>query len=175
MPDRIIVTFIPQKWAGRKQELCIPDGEPIKVDVTQRILEEYSFKALHLLKSCSYDADDLVEGLHPDIDNHGGPFEVEGIEAALCEYFGVDDQADITEEMLAAKRNTFLSQLDSQPPATVKRRLIIDVEYDLNGENIATLEGLLEQIATGASNRGLLSGDTAATVESWSHRIEVVA
>lgn len=164
---RILGTFIKQEWGGHKGGTAI-EVETVSFDATAAVLSMSLTEITELS-----DNDDSSDTLGRSAVGWCGPCEVE-IEESILRFFGVGSKTDITEEMLAAKQEKYRSVLDSQAPPTVKRRLVIDVEYDLNGENIDTLEGLLEQIATGASNRGLLSGDTMATVESWSYKVEVI-
>lgn len=172
MSKNIIVTFIPQMYTGRKKDICINMGEPRQVDVTKRILTEMSLEEIQGLTSNSYEADYLVNGLCED---HSGPFEVEGVEEAVAGFFGVDDLPEITEELLAEKRAAFMSDQDSSPSTTVKLRLVVDVEYTPHGTPVSELFDLLEELPRFASNRGLLTGGLPAEVESWGHRVEVVA
>lgn len=52
-------------------------------------------------------------------------------------------------------------------------RLTLDVDYDLNGVDPEVLAAKLSSIADLASGEGLMSGDTEATVESWSATVTV--
>ena len=57
---------------------------------------------------------------------------------------------------------------------TLKLRLTIDVEYELNGAQQKTLENLLHEIADDASGDGYMTGDTEATVKHWSAKVTKV-
>lgn len=50
---------------------------------------------------------------------------------------------------------------------TTKIVLKIEIEYELNGESPAFLEGLLENHAAYMADEGLMSGDTDAEVVDW--------
>lgn len=54
----------------------------------------------------------------------------------------------------------------------VSLRLILDVTYNPNGVPVAELERMLEQNAKHGYNVGLLTGSTAAEVETWDCRVE---
>lgn len=54
----------------------------------------------------------------------------------------------------------------------MKARLIIDVDYELNGEKPETMLGLLGQTAEDAANMGLFSSTTEAEVNEWSYKVE---
>lgn len=57
----------------------------------------------------------------------------------------------------------------------VKLRLIVDVEYDSEGVPARVLRDMLEYIPQMASSNGMMSGDTEATVDTWSMRtVEVL-
>lgn len=167
--NRVIVTFVPQEWTGHKRDICVQFGEPRQIDVTMRILKDYTIEELHELSSNSYEADQLIDGL---ADDHNGPFEVE--EESVCSFFDVKELGDITEEMLAAKQVEFQAELGAKSE-TAKLRLVLDVEYLANGTHLDNLKFLLGEVATGAMNRGMITGNTPAEVESWRHRVEVVA
>jgi hypothetical protein len=59
---------------------------------------------------------------------------------------------------------------------TVARRLILDVVYDASecDDGVAVAQSLLLDLAGMASNRGLLSGDSPLTVETYSYRVEPI-
>lgn len=57
----------------------------------------------------------------------------------------------------------------------IKRRLIIDVAYELDEpdpQEIRQLERNLEFVATHAAGEGLLSDDSLAVVDTWDYRVE---
>lgn len=57
----------------------------------------------------------------------------------------------------------------------VKLRLIVDVEYDPEGVPTRVLRDMLEYIPQMASSNGMMTGDTEATVDTWSMRtVEVL-
>lgn len=47
-------------------------------------------------------------------------------------------------------------------------RLTLDVTYTPNGVTVDELRERLENVATGAVNEGLITGDSAAEVQTWS-------
>lgn len=51
-------------------------------------------------------------------------------------------------------------------------RLVLDVAYDANGEDVGQLRRRLEQVAHNAMSRGEVTGDSAATVALWDSRVE---
>lgn len=53
-------------------------------------------------------------------------------------------------------------------------RLTLDVDYDLNGENIKTMENHLDAVMTNAIGNGMLSGDTEAEVSSHGYTIRLI-
>ncbi len=57
---------------------------------------------------------------------------------------------------------------------TKKLRLTLDIEYYPNGVSVKTLKSMLEQIAHNAAGQGLMTGETAAEVETWSAKVEEV-
>ena len=48
-----------------------------------------------------------------------------------------------------------------------KFRLVLDVDYELNGENKEALKTILFNIPDYLANRGLLTNETDACVDSW--------
>lgn len=56
----------------------------------------------------------------------------------------------------------------------MKLRLIVDVEYDLNGTDPDALKILLGSIPRYAANVGRLTDDTPAEVVTWDARVEEV-
>lgn len=57
---------------------------------------------------------------------------------------------------------------------TIKLRLVLEVEYHLNGEDIETAVAHLDSVVGNAMNRGLLTGETDMEVEDTKTTIEVV-
>jgi hypothetical protein len=53
-----------------------------------------------------------------------------------------------------------------------KLRLVLDVDYIPDGTSKERLEEMLKDIASYAADRGLMTGDTAAYVDSWHARVE---
>jgi hypothetical protein len=47
-------------------------------------------------------------------------------------------------------------------------RLVLDVEYNLNGERIEQMKGLLRKLVAHAVGEGLLTGDSSAEVDQYS-------
>jgi len=58
-------------------------------------------------------------------------------------------------------------------PERIKLRLILDVDYELNGVTPTDAMAMLKNIAHRAADDGLMTFDTASTVESWDAHIEV--
>lgn len=54
---------------------------------------------------------------------------------------------------------------------TIKLRLTLNVEIDPQGETIDHLTRQLNRVASNAVNQGLLTGDTAATVEKYDYNV----
>lgn len=54
----------------------------------------------------------------------------------------------------------------------VKLRLTVDVHYHANGTSITKLENMLKGIADHAANRGLMTEETPAEVETWYAHVE---
>lgn len=52
--------------------------------------------------------------------------------------------------------------------------LTLEVDYDLGGETADTMKEQLRGLVDHAVSNGQLSGDTAATVESWQMRVDLV-
>lgn len=50
-------------------------------------------------------------------------------------------------------------------------QLVIDVEYEPNGESEETIRRLLDRAAFDLAGHGALTGETAAVVASWKHRV----
>lgn len=59
----------------------------------------------------------------------------------------------------------------SQQNEKARLRLILDVRYDLNGEDLAHLERHLSNVAHNAFAEGLITGGSRATVDTWSHSV----
>lgn len=55
---------------------------------------------------------------------------------------------------------------------TIKLRLTLDVEYELNGEEACFLKNNLESLVFRAMGDGLLTGDSDAEVECWTCEVE---
>jgi hypothetical protein len=60
-------------------------------------------------------------------------------------------------------------------PKTVRLRLTLDVEYELNGESVERMKAYLNEIGPRAANTGLMTGDTAAEVEEWASNVKVLS
>lgn len=54
---------------------------------------------------------------------------------------------------------------------TIPLRLILDVEFDPQGESVDTLKRNLSQVVRDAANNGTLTGETAATVEKYTFSV----
>jgi hypothetical protein len=56
-----------------------------------------------------------------------------------------------------------------------KLRLVLEVTYIPNGVPTAQLREMLEGIVTLAMGEGLVTGDTEAEVDTYTHRVETIA
>lgn len=54
---------------------------------------------------------------------------------------------------------------------TATLRLTLDVTYEANGEDIGELKRMLEQAVERSIGNGMLTGETAAEVDSWSMKV----
>ena len=54
----------------------------------------------------------------------------------------------------------------------MKLRLIVDVEYDLNGADADEIERILAFVPKHAAGEGHLTDDTLAEVVTWDARVE---
>lgn len=54
---------------------------------------------------------------------------------------------------------------------TLKLRLVLDVQYDLNGEDPVGLANYLHRLVQRAVGDGLLTGSSEATVDTYSHSV----
>lgn len=57
----------------------------------------------------------------------------------------------------------------------VTLRLTLEVEYEPNGVPVAELKNMLFDIVSRAAGDGLLTGDTPAVVDNYTHEVEVVS
>lgn len=103
---RIVGTFQRQRWSGPKQDLAIPEGEKEDFDATDAVLL-LSLEELQRLA----DHDTSSDALGLRFIRWDGPCEVAVVEA-ICDYFGVGELSDITEEALAFARQ----EANPQPP-----------------------------------------------------------
>lgn len=56
----------------------------------------------------------------------------------------------------------------------IKRRLVIDIEYNVDEcsqDDIRELDRNLDRVATQASGDGMFTNHTPAEVETWSHKV----
>lgn len=58
---------------------------------------------------------------------------------------------------------------------TINLRLVLNVTYAPNGVEESELREMLQGIVQHAANRGLLTSDTPAEVESYDHSVERIA
>lgn len=56
----------------------------------------------------------------------------------------------------------------------IKLRLVLDVEYDPQGETPESLSEMLADIAKRAASNGQMTGDTPAEVDEWRFKVEDV-
>lgn len=71
---KVWAEFQAQQWVGHNEDTCMPIGEAVEFDVTDKILQ-LPYEKLKTFKDGSYDSDDLAADL-PERRKHGGPFEV---------------------------------------------------------------------------------------------------
>lgn len=95
--QRILVQFCPLAWLGSG---TVPAGAPELVDVTDKLLQMTS-QEICRARDGSPTANELVEA---EDRGHLGPHRVM-CEQALCRYFGVEDVADVTEDVIAIRRD----------------------------------------------------------------------
>ena len=50
-------------------------------------------------------------------------------------------------------------------------RLTLDIDYDSNGVSVDILKGYLHDLVETAANRGMMTGESEATVEGWNHEV----
>jgi hypothetical protein len=102
---RIVAVFQPQAW---QNDYAIDVDGRTEVDVTEQVLA-LPLDRIHDLGDDDYDSDDLVD---VEALGHNGPFYVEVVEQ-VCEFFGVEDLAEVTEDMLLAARQATLKLPDA--------------------------------------------------------------
>lgn len=59
----------------------------------------------------------------------------------------------------------------SKKAKLVKLRLVLDVDFDPQGETVESLKDNLRQVVRDATNNGTLSGSSPATVELYEMKI----
>lgn len=57
---------------------------------------------------------------------------------------------------------------------TTRMKLELIVDIDLDGVDESIIRDNLSYIVNNAMNNGLVTGDTEATVENWTHKTEVI-
>lgn len=114
---RIFAVFQPQAWID--DNATDIDG-PKDVDVTDRVIG-LSLDQLHALQDYRDTTDNLVEGTAVALE-HKGPFTVCAVDS-VCEFFGVEELSEITEDMLSAARKSAQSKAGIQEgaPQTIER------------------------------------------------------
>ncbi|KKI36161.1 hypothetical protein VI03_25700 [Burkholderia vietnamiensis] len=93
---RIMAVFQPQAWVN---DHAMDIDHRTDVDVTDKVLS-LPLDTIHRLADDDYDTDDLVD---LQALGHNGPFYVE-VSKQVCEFFGVAELSDVTEDMLASAR-----------------------------------------------------------------------
>jgi hypothetical protein len=101
-PTAIIATWHPQAWVG---DLATRAGDPVEFDVTRAVLA-LPLAEIRTLRDDQSPIDYLADAAGVGAD-HGGPFWVE-VQQAAERFFGVDNLADVTREMLDAARAALL-------------------------------------------------------------------
>jgi len=54
----------------------------------------------------------------------------------------------------------------------IKLRLVLDIDYNPNNENLETLRGLINRMPTFLYGNGMMTGDTSAEVNEWKYIIK---
>lgn len=137
MSERIIGTFFAQAWQ-RDQAIELWNDT---FDATALLLG-WDATALQQIEDRDYSSDEIGQAFF----DHAGPHEVE-IETGLCEFFGVDHVAEITQPMVNAKRRQHAMELAQ--PVPMRLHLTLDVAYvDSNAESRTSQyrEALVERI-----------------------------
>ncbi|KVV40961.1 hypothetical protein WT27_13650 [Burkholderia territorii] len=93
---RIMAAFQPQAWVN---DHAMDIDHRTDVDVTDKVLS-LPLDTIHRLADDDYDTDDLVD---LQALGHNGPFYVE-VSKQVCEFFGVAELSDVTEDMLVSAR-----------------------------------------------------------------------
>ena len=57
----------------------------------------------------------------------------------------------------------------------VKLRLTLDITYDLNGVEEGCMREHMKDIARVAAGNGLMTGETPATVDEWTAKVEKIS
>lgn len=100
VPGGVTAIFYPQVWNNDYAE---PAGDPVEFDITADILK-MSASEISKLRDDQDESDELAD---LDALGHSGPFRVE-CEFSICRFFDVDELEDITEDMVAKKREELL-------------------------------------------------------------------
>lgn len=148
-PQSIIATFQPQAWVG---DNTINIDGVLYLDVTRKVLA-LNLAELHAITDDKESADDLI-GI--DDVSHQGPFTVT-VESSICEYFGVSEVSDVSDEMLHAAKD---QHTKGNTPISASPRL-----RDAGNGLRSALSGCLEQISQMASMFDDNDGAIAAAVE----------
>jgi hypothetical protein len=101
-PNKLTATFRPQAWIN--DHAVDIDGSQ-EIDITDSILGKTAAE-IRNIPDCS-DNDNLYYD-SPDYSSidHGGPFAVDVDETDICEFFGISEMDDLTDEIIAARRAT---------------------------------------------------------------------
>ena len=105
----ITAIFHPQAW---QRDIAVSiDGDRC-LDVTEKVLS-YAAERIRKLNDNSTESDYLVCAHSL---GHGGPYWVE-VEHSICEYFGVDELAGISDEMVEEARRRSAEQAVEAAPS----------------------------------------------------------
>ena len=69
----------------------------------------------------------------------------------------------------------YCGEQDEVPSKRVKLRLTLDITYDLNGVDDGVMRENMKDIANRAAGDGLMTGETAATVDEWTAKVEKIS
>lgn len=164
---RIIGTFVKQAWAGPKQDQAMTIDE-VKFDATRAVLST-DLEDIHKLS----DDNESTDQIGRECVDWNGPCFVRLVDSIVW-FFDLDrdDSPEIaietlTQEQLDAAR----AKYGSLSPNNATLLLSIEATYSLNGEAIETMRENLEQMVKNAIGNGMLTGNTAAEVDTYKFEI----
>lgn len=129
--------------------------------------EKVIVQGSNFIEDLGADSLDLVE-IVMDVEETFG-IEIPDSEAEAIQTWG--ELVDVVEKKLQLKGVEHTAQKEEQP---VTLQLVMTVKYLPNGVSEDVLRQMLHDVASGAANRGLLTGDTAAEVESHDWKVQTL-